>query len=217
MNIVVLGPQGSGKGTQAEMLAQKFNLEHIDMGKSLREVALLDTPLGKEIHQIINVKKELVSDKILKAVLHVKLESLSREQGIVFDGVPRNVQQAQYFEEALLEFGRKIDKILILNLSEEESVKRVSKRRICSECKTIYILGKDIKSENEACPKCKGKIITRPDDSKEGVKKRLGIFNKETIPMAELFRKRGIVEEINGDQSVEKVFEEILGKIGNLE
>lgn len=213
MNFVVLGPQGSGKGTQAEKLAQKFNLEHIDMGKFLREVAVLDTSLGKEINEIINIRKELVSDKILKKVLHVKLADLPREKGIVFDGVPRNLQQSEYFENALLEFGRQIDKVFVINLSEEESVKRISIRRVCKRCKSIYILGKDIKNEKDKCPKCQGKIILRPDDSKEGVIKRLKIFEKETLPVIEFFRSKGLVAEINGDQTQEKVFKEILGKI----
>ena len=217
MNLVVLGPQGSGKGTQAEKLAQKFSLEHIDMGKSLREVALLETSLGKEIHEIINVKKELVSDKILKAVLHIKLAGLSREKGIVFDGVPRNTEQAQYFEEALLEFGRKISKVFIINLSEKESIGRISKRRVCSKCKSVYILGKDIKDENEPCAKCGGNIIIRPDDSEEGVRKRLGIFGEETMPVINYFKEKGLVEEIDGDQSIEKVFEKILGKLKTAE
>jgi adenylate kinase len=183
------------------------------MGKALREVALLDTPLGKEIHDTINVKKILVSDRILKAVLHIKLADLPREKGIIFDGVPRNTEQAEYFEEALLEFGRKINKVFIINLSEAESINRIFKRRVCSKCKTIYIIGKDIDNENDPCVKCKGKIINRPDDSEEGVKKRLGIFREETMPVINYFKERGSADEINGDQSIEKVFEEILSKL----
>lgn len=213
MNIVILGPQGSGKGTQAEKLAEKFNLEHIDMGKFLREVALLDTPLGREINEVINVRKDLVSESILRRTLEIKLGDLPRELGVVFDGVPRNLNQAKYFETVLGEFGRKIDRVIILNLSEEESVRRISKRRVCEQCKSVYILGKDIKNENEACFKCGGKIILRPDDSKEGIIKRLKIFREETILALDYFKGKGIVIEINGDQLVEKVFEEILEKL----
>jgi len=136
MNLIILGPQGSGKGTQAEKLAKKFDLEHIDMGKFLREVAILDTSLGKEINEIINVKKELVDDRILKKVLHVKLQDLPREKGIIFDGVPRRNDQLGYFGEAMFEFGRKIDKVVLINLSEEESIKRISVRRDCEKCKS---------------------------------------------------------------------------------
>ena len=210
MNLVILGPQGSGKGTQAEKLAQKFDLEHIDMGKFLREVAKLDTPLGKQIHEIINIKKELVSDRILREVIHLKIMGLPRERGVVFDGVPRNIEQLNYFEEVIKESGRKIDKAILINLSKEESLKRISKRRICEKCKKIFILGKDIQSEDEKCNICEGKIIQRIDDTKEGVMKRLKIFNEETMPMSEYYKKQGKFIEIDGDKEIEKVFEDIL-------
>ena len=220
MNIVILGPQGSGKGTQAEKLAQKFDAEHIDMGKFLREVAKLDTPLGKQIHEIINIKKELVSDRILREVIHLKIMGLPRERGVVFDGVPRNIQQLNYFEEVIKESGRKIDKAILIKLSEEESLKRISKRRICEKCKKVFILGKDIQNaclpvgmEDEKCNICEGKIIQRIDDTKEGVMKRLKIFEQETMPMSEYYKKQGKFIEIDGDKEIEKVFEDILEKL----
>ena len=217
MNLVILGPQGSGKGTQAEKLAKKFNLEHIDMGKFLREVALLDTPLGKEINEIINIKKELVNDEILKKVLHVKLQDLPREKGIVFDGVPRRKDQLEYFEAAMVEFGRKIDKVVFIDLSEEESIKRISIRRVCRKCKTTYILGKDVQNEKDACSKCGGEVILRPDDNEEGVRKRLGIFREETMPVVEHYKKQEKTIDINGDQTIDEVFMEILDKLGEIE
>ena len=95
MNIVILGPQGSGKGTQAELIAQKFGLDIFDTGRVLRQVALLDTPFGREVHEIVMVKKELVSNRILKEVLHVRLNDLGREQGIIFDGIPRSLEEGK--------------------------------------------------------------------------------------------------------------------------
>ena len=215
MNLVILGPQGSGKGTQAEMLAQKFSLEHIDMGKFLREVAKQDTPLGKEIYHYQNVINEMVPSKILREVLHVKIASIPREQGVIFEGVPRTMDQAGYFDEAILESGRKINAVIDIQLSEKESVKRISKRRICEKCKTVYILEKDI-NNGENCPSCNGKIIQRLDDTDEGIKKRLQVFNEETLPVIEHYRKKGNLVEINGDQSIEKVFEEVIGKLENI-
>ena len=213
MNIIILGPQGSGKGTQAEMLAKKFGWEHIDMGKFLREAAKMDTELGKEINEIVNIKKELVSDKILKKILHIKLQELPREAGVVFDGVPRNKEQAEYFDAVLLETGRMINFVVVVNLSEKESLERISKRRICEKCKAVYIFGQDIKKENEKCPQCGGKIIRRVDDTEEGVKKRLKIFQEETKPIIDFYKNQGKLIEINGDQAIEKVFEEILDKL----
>jgi len=101
MNYIILGPQGSGKGTQAEFLAKKYSLDHFDAGRALRQIAMLDTSLGRKVHEIIIVKKELVPSLILEEVLRVRLADLPREQGIVFDGVPRNVEQAEYFVEII--------------------------------------------------------------------------------------------------------------------
>jgi adenylate kinase len=207
MNIVILGPQGSGKGTQAKLVAQKFNLDHFDTGRALRQVAMLDTDLGKEVHEIIMVKKELVPSRLLSEVLHIRLNDLSREQGIIFDGVPRNVEQAGYFEEALHEFGRKIDRVIFVNISKEESLKRIGKRYSCEDCKEAIIL-KD--SDEEICPKCGGKLVQRADDTKEGIEKRLNIFKEETMPVIGYFEKKNLVSRIDGAKSVEDVFEDIL-------
>ena len=216
MNIVIFGPQGSGKGTQAEKLAGVFDAEHIDMGKFLREVAAMDTPLGREVWQIQNVTKTLVPARILEEVFTIKLNSLPREKAIVFDGFPRNIDQTQYFEKAMQEFGRKIDAAIYIKLSKEESCKRISKRWICSKCKKVFIMGQDIQNENEKCGVCGDRIIQRTDDTEEGIAKRLEVFEKETTLVIEYYEKQDKLIEINGAQSIEKVFENILEKLGEV-
>lgn len=213
MNIIILGPQGSGKGTQAELLAKKFNLEHIEMGRFLREVAKLATPLGKEINEIINIQGKLVDDKVLKKVLHIKLGDLPREQGIIFDGVPRREDQLRYFEEAMQEFGRKIDAVININLSEEESVKRISRRRICRKNEHVLIMGKDIKDEKEKCPVCGSEIFQRIDDTPERIKTRLGIYYKDTKDVIDYYKQKSLLIEIDGCPSIEEVFENIMKEI----
>lgn len=209
MNVVILGQQGSGKGTQAKMLAQKYNLEHIDTGKTLREVAKLDTPLGREIYSIQNVTKTLVPSRILREVLHIKLNSLPRELGVVFDGVPRTMDQLEYIESALQKFGRKIDKVFFVNIPEEESIARVSRRWVCQKCKTVLIMGKDVQGEKDKCPVCGGEIAQRADDTPEGIRIRLRIFKEKTAPVVEYYRKKGLLVEIDGMQPIEKVFQDI--------
>jgi len=210
MNIIILGPQGSGKDTQAEKLAEHFNLERVNMGNFLREVAKQNTPLGKEIYQYQNVKGAMVPSRILKEVLGIKLNSFAREQGIVFEGVPRTMEQAEYFDEAVKESGRKIDKVVFINLPKEEALKRISKRRVCKNCEKILIMVKDIESEKEKCPDCGGEIVLRIDDTDEVIARRLKVFQDETVPVIDYYKKQGKLLEVNGAQGIEKVFADIL-------
>jgi len=212
MNIIILGPQGSGKGTQAKMLAEKFGLEHIEMGKFLREVAKTDTELGKEINEIINLQGKLVNDKILKKVLHIKLQDMPREQGIIFDGVPRRQDQLEYFEEAIREFGRKIDMVININIPEKESIERLSKRWVCKK-EHILIMGKDIRSKDDKCPICGSDVFQRIDDTPERIKTRLGIYYKDTQGVLDHYKNKGLLIEVDGTPSVEKVFDSIIDKI----
>jgi len=213
MNIIILGPQGSGKGTQAKFLAEKYNLEHIDMGGSLRQIARMDSALGRKINQLINVEKVLVPSEMLKDVLRLEVGSLGREQGLIFDGVPRAMEQALNFEEILQSFGRKVTKLVFINISEEESIKRISNRWMCEKCKRGLIMGKDVQSPNEQCPDCEGRVVQRADDTEEGVRKRLKIFREETMPVIEYFRKKEIVIEIDGERTMEEVFQDICKKL----
>jgi len=209
MNIIILGQQGSGKGTQAEMLAQKYNLEHLDVGGTLRELSKMDTPLGKEIYNVLNVTKGLITDEILFKVLRLKLSSLPREQGVIFDGAPRNLEQAKYLEILFREFGKKIDKVFFVNIPEEESVARISKRWVCQKCRLVLIMGKDVQSEKDQCPACDAPITQRKDDTPEGIQIRLRIFQEETMPVINFYKEKGLLAEIDGKQSIEKVFKEI--------
>lgn len=216
MNIIVLGKAGSGKGVQSEILAKKFNLEHIDMGRTLREFSQKEDAIGQEIYNIQNVEKTLVPSRILREVLHLKIGSFRSDQGIVFDGVPRTMDQEQYLEEALQEFGRKIDKVFFIDISQEESIQRISRRWNCLHCGRILIMGKDLKKETDSCPSCQGKINRRIDDTPEGVKKRLEVFQKETLPVLEYFKQKGVLVELNGEKTIEAVSQEILKNMPDL-
>jgi adenylate kinase len=216
MNIIILGKAGSGKGVQSEILAKKFGLEHIDMGQTLREFSQKEGAISQEIYAIQNVKKTLVPSRILREVLHLKIGSFRSEQGIVFDGVPRTMDQEQYLEEALQEFGRRIDKVFFIDISEAESVRRISRRWNCAKCKKILIMGKDLKKETDLCPFCHGKISRRVDDTPEGIQKRLKVFQAETVPVLEYFRQKGILVELNGEKTIAEVSREILKQTQNL-
>lgn len=213
MNIVILGPQGCGKGTQAELLKDKFELFHIEMGLALREVAKDESELGKMVNEIINVKRELVGNDLVEEVLHNALQKNSDGRDIILDGAPRRLDQIALIEKILEKKGKKLDKVIYINIPETDSVLRISKRFSCVDCGTRLILGKDIKNITDCCHECEGRIEQREDDTPNGVRKRLAIFREETLPVIEHYRKSGKLIEVDGSKNVEKVFQEILQKL----
>lgn len=213
MNIVILGPQGSGKGTQAELIAKKFKLTHVDMGLLLRAVANKKTKLGIKLNETINLKKELVENGEVGAVLRVGLKQIPSKKGIILDGAPRRLTQIGTIESVLAEYGRSLDWVIFIDIPEKESIERISKRYQCPKCFKRYILGKDIANESEEC-RCGGKIQRRLDDTPVGIKKRLQIFRQETLPVIREYGKRKILLEIDGTQSVATVFKKIEKSLG---
>jgi len=213
MNLVILGPQGSGKGTQADLLIKKYGLSHIDIGLALRNVAKAATPLGEKINDIINVKKELVSDAVIAEVLEHELSQIPPKAGVILDGAPRRMGQIDEVENAFKKNGRRIDKVIHVHIPETESVIRISKRFNCSKCQSHLILGKDVHNADEPCPSCGGKIEQRPDDTVAGVRKRLHVYRDETLPVIEYYLKAKKLVEVDGLHRVEEVFQEIVAKL----
>lgn len=213
MNLVILGPQGSGKGTQADLLIKKYGLSHVDIGLALRNVAKAATPLGEKINEIINVRKELVSDHVIAEVLEHELSQIPAKSGVILDGAPRRVGQIDEVENAFKKSGRRIDKVIHVHIPETESVIRISKRYNCTQCQMHLILGKDVHNGDEACPSCGGRIEQRPDDTVAGVRKRLHVYRDETLPVVEHYRQQKKLVEVNGLQRVDQVFQEIVAKL----
>lgn len=210
MNLIIIGPQGCGKGTQAEMLAQKFDSAVIEMGGMFRAMAKEDTELGKLIHETIHEKKILVSDEIAVAAFEESLGKISENSGVILDGIPRTMAQVGPTEAALAKRGRNINKVISIILPREISMERITKRFACKNCHKRLILGTDIQSVSQACPECEGEVYQRGDDTPDGVSKRLDIFYKETIPVIEYFREKGLLVEVDGEGSIDNVFGEIV-------
>lgn len=213
MNLVILGPQGCGKGTQAELLAKKFKLIHVDMGLLLRTIAKKKTKLGRKLNEIINLKKELVPNGEVGEVLKEGIKRISKRQGIILDGAPRRKNQISIIERALAEYGRVIDRVIFIDIPEKVSIERISKRFQCSHCFAHYILGKDIISGQEKC-RCGGKIEQRIDDTPTGIKKRLKIFHRETMPVIREYAKRKMLVKIDGKLPATEVFQKIEKSLG---
>lgn len=209
MNILIVGPQASGKGTQAEKLIEKFKLAHVEMGSLLRNIAKEETPLGYRVAELVNNGK-LVPDEMVIEILNKYLNSMGRLGGILFDGFPRIVSQAKYFEKFLAEKGQKLNVVIYLTLPREEVLKRLINRRTCSICGKVFnLLTKPPKVEG-VCDFCGGKLIIREDETPERINSRLDWFEKEVVPMIEFYRQRGMVEEIDGNRPIEAIFKDIV-------
>jgi adenylate kinase len=202
MNIIIMGVQGSGKGTQAELVCKKLNLRHITTGEIFRHHLKMQTELGKKAQVFID-KGNLVPDDLVFEIVASELKASAN--GFVLDGFPRTIGQAEYLMAQY-----KIDVVFYLELSDEEAIKRISSRRVCSVCGMNYNLLSNPTKVEGICDHCGGKLITRSDDTPEAVAIRIEKFHEETDPLTSFFEKRGLLHKINANQSIENVQKEIL-------
>jgi adenylate kinase len=203
-NYLLLGPQGSGKGTQAKLIAAEYHIPHISTGDIFRGMRAQDSFLGKKVKELID-NGNLVPDEITNQIVAERLAKPDCKQGFILDGYPRNIEQAKFLEQK-----KSVSKCISVGVSDAESIKRITARRVCSVCKadfnTIYIKPK----KEGVCDKCNSKLMQRDDDAPEAVKKRLGIYYKETKPLLDFYEKKGVLLKVNGEQPVDKVFKDIV-------
>lgn len=207
MNIVILGPQGSGKGTQAELIAEKYNLAHIETGKILRNIAGSNYPLSQELRRIMN-EGVLVSDEILKEVMQNTIDGTVGKAGFIFDGTPRNIEQFNLLKEILRNKGARLDKVILITVSEGETIKRLTSRRTCVQCGKVYNLITKPSPNGDKC-ECGGQLVQREDDKEESIKKRLKTYHERTSRVVLEAKKDGILVEINGERPIEEIFNDI--------
>lgn len=212
MNIIILGPQGSGKGTQAKKLSEELNIFYLEVGGLLRKEITENTPLGEEISPYIDSGK-LVPDEVLSKVIGPFLTNETLKRGIIFDGFPRIFSQMRILEDKLKEFDAKIDYVILLNISREESVRRLSARRNCLKCGRIYNLITLPPKSDGFCDDDGEKLVIRKDETPEAIEKRLDIYEKESLPIIDYFRRQGLVINIDGEQPIEVIFQQILERL----
>ncbi len=209
-NYVLLGPPGSGKSTQATKLKEKLRLAHVDVGSELRKLAESETDLGKRIHEVINVKKELVSDGLIGCVVEHVIKNIEPTRSVLIDGAPRRISQVDEVEQALGSHGRKIAKVIFLDLSLEEAVKRISIRFLCLNCKKPFIKQEQM---SLVCDECGGKVGQRQDDTPDGVAKRYEVFMAETRPVIEYFEEQRMLLRIDARMLPDEIFEILMKKL----
>ncbi|MDD3292946.1 MAG: nucleoside monophosphate kinase [Candidatus Pacebacteria bacterium] len=210
--IILLGKAGAGKDTQMELLREKMGLDYIGSGELLRERKKIDDFTGNKISQTID-NGGLVLTPVVFQLWIKKLEELKNRgdvKGIIIDGSPRKIKEAFLLDEALewYEWNKNI-KALLIDISDKEAIERIEKRKYCSQCKEIYIYDGKV----EKCSKCGGELIQREDDQIDGIKKRLDWFKKEVEPVIDYYKEGDRLIAIDGEQSIEKVFEDILKKL----
>lgn len=210
-NLVLLGPPGSGKSTQAHLLVNRLNAEHIDMGASLRKVAGENSAFGRFVYNIINVRKELVSDTIVGNVLDHELKSLSLEKSVIVDGAPRRLSQIDEVENAFARNNRSIDAVIALHLPEEISTARIASRFACAVCGKAVMITRP--TDNLRCVDCHGVLRQRVDDTPEGVRKRLAVFAEETAPVIEQYRSKRLLIEVDGTKGAGDIHQDIINKL----
>lgn len=213
INIIVMGPQGSGKGTQIRLLIQKYGLQPIEVGNILREMATKDTPVGREVDEVINKRGEMVSWELLEKVLDEKVELLDPKKGVIFDGTPRRMEEVEYWDRKFAKIGRKIDYIFYIDVSKEESLKRISSRKLCRANGHPLIVGKDITEDDKVCPICGSEVYRRDDDTPEKVSKRLSWNEEKMKPVVEYYEKKGMITRVNGEKPIEEIHKEVVGHI----
>jgi len=201
MNIVLLGSPGVGKGTYAERMSKIYGIPQISTGDMFREAIKNETEIGLEAKSYMD-KGELVPDEVTIKIVKERLEKDDCKNGFMLDGFPRTIAQA----DALSEIS-KIDKVLSFVADDETIIDRLSGRRVCSECGAIFHV-KNIPTKIEGiCDVCDGKLIQRDDDKPESIKKRLDVYKKQTSPLIDYYKEKGLLAEIDANKPIEKVDE----------
>jgi len=209
VNLILLGPPGAGKGTQAALLSQRLRIPHVASGDLFREAMEKGTGWGKRAQSYME-RGVLVPDEVTNAMIEERLKEPDCVPGVILDGFPRTIEQARALEGILAERGRKIDRVLLIQVSEGTLIERLSGRRTCRRCQANYHLLFNPPQEEGVCDKCGGDLYQRSDDKEETVRRRFRVYVEETAPLIDYYRRQGLLTEIDGEQGIESVQGKIL-------
>lgn len=213
MNLILLGPPGAGKGTQAERISEIYAIPHISTGDIFRENLKKGTELGRRAKEYMN-RGELVPDEVVIGIVRDRLAEPDCERGFVLDGFPRTVAQADALKEMLAAMGRAIDHVLNIQVADEVVVERLTARRTCRACGAIYHLAFNPPREEGKCDSCGGELYVRDDDREETVRARLEEYEAKTRPLIEYYRDEGLLRDIEGAAGMEEVLASIRKVLG---
>ena len=208
MRLILLGPPGSGKGTQAKMLQEKFNIPKISTGDILRAAVEDNTDLGKQAKSFMD-KGELVPDEIVIGLIKERIVEPDCEAGYILDGFPRTIVQAEKLGETLVAMDREIDLVVDLEVDPEELLVRLAGRSTCKNCGAMFHQTSHPPKAEGVCDECGGNLYQRNDDNEETIVKRLEVYNKETAPLKDFYREQGKLKSIQGRGGMEDIFSKL--------
>ena len=216
MRLVLLGPPGAGKGTLAQVLSKDRQLPHISTGDMLRDSLRAATPLGLKAKEYME-KGALVPDQVVIGVVRERLKKKDTQKGFILDGFPRTSEQAESLDGTLKDLGMPLDLALYFKTSLQVVIRRLSGRRICSKCGHTYHVVNFRPKVEGLCDLCRGDLMQRPDDREEAIENRLKVYEKQTAPLIDYYKKKKFLAEVSGDLEVDdlkKALAEIFRKKG---
>ena len=213
MNLILLGPPGAGKGTQAKMLYAEFKIPQISTGDILREAARNGTELGKQAKPLMDAGK-LVPDELVVGIVQERLKAPDCANGFILDGFPRTIPQAEALDQALAKLAKKIVGVISLEVPETKLVERISGRRSCANDGSVYHVYQNPPKRAGFCDRCNTGLIQREDDREDKVKERLAAFARQTAPLKELYAKRSLLKTVDGVGTPEGIYAEIRKGLG---
>lgn len=213
MILILLGPPGAGKGTQATLVSQGAGVAHVATGDLFRENIHNQTELGMQAKAFVD-RGALVPDDLTVRMLLDRLDRPDTQKGVLLDGFPRTVDQARALDEALKERGQAVDQVLYINVGEEEVVRRLAGRWTCRQCGAVYHQVFSPPKQPGRCDQCGGELYQRDDDKPETVRNRLTVFNQQTAPLIDYYKKQSKLLEVNGEQEADAVGRNLLKAAG---
>jgi len=215
LHVVLLGPPGAGKGTQAKLLQERFEACQVSTGDILRSAVADGSPLGKETSEYIK-RGALVPDSVIVKLVAERLRQEDCAKGFVLDGFPRTISQAESLEEMLKKRGLTLQYVLSVQVPPGVIVERLAGRRTCKNCGALYHLLFDPSTREGVCDRCGGELLQRDDDREETISARLNVYDTQTAPLVNYYRQRGLLREIDGVGSVEAIRDRVLKALGDL-
>lgn len=208
MHLMIMGPPGAGKGTQAERLTKEFSLLHISTGDIFRNAIKEGTEMGIKAKEYMD-KGALVPDEIVIGVVRDRLSKPDCAGGVLLDGFPRTLEQAEALDDVLKDLDMVFDAVINVDVNEEELLNRLTGRRVCRNCGTTYHIKFNPPKVRTICDHCGGELYQRSDDTIDTVKERLVVYKKQTFPMIEFYQRKGIFKNFDGARDIDEVFVDI--------